>query len=274
MPLWAQDNASKHGGAVRPKQVIGYPDPNLLSLWAVLEGQAKSKVTVFWHPQWGTPETVYGVLSEALNPSEASARRFLADHAQLFKLDPTLQDLILAQEKSSLLGPQFVFVQHHWGIPVHDGELKVLFDKDGRIIAINNSYVPFAQSVESVPAITPGEALAAGRRNIEQHHGAIQSTDEAPDPIANLVIYAGEGTPTLAWQEIHHSWGPTWEIFLDAKTGGTLKSATDINRMRQHIQRQDQEICFAPMPWSQQVTPIYETIKMPVLSSTSQTIPS
>jgi Zn-dependent metalloprotease len=230
MPLWAQGDASKHGEAVRPKQVIGHPDPSLLPLWAVLEGQAKSKVTVFWHLQWGTPETIYGVLSEALSPSEASARRFLADHAQLFKLDPTLQDLTLAQEKSSLLGPQFVFAQHHRGVPVHDGIIKVMFDKGGRIIAINNSYVPLAQSVEAVPAITPGEALAAGRRNIEQLHGAIQSADEAPAPIANLVIYAEEGTPTLAWQVIHHSWGPTWEMFLDAKTGGTLKSATDINR--------------------------------------------
>lgn len=229
-PLWAQDDASKHGGAVRPKQVIGHPDPDLLPLWAALEGQAKSKVTVFWHPQWGTPETVFGVLSEALKPSEASARRFLADHAQLFKLHPTLQDLTLAQEKSSLLGPQYVFAQHHRGIPVHDGELKVLFDKDGHIISINNSYVPLTQAVDSVPAITRGEAVAAGRRHSEQHHGPLQSADEAPAPIANLVIYAGEGSPTLAWQVIHHSWGPTWEMFLDAKTGGTLKSATDINR--------------------------------------------
>lgn len=229
-PLWGADGGSKHGAVVLPKQPVGQPDPHLLPLWAAFEGQATGKVSVFWHPRWGSPETVYGRLSAPMTPSESAARRFLADHAQLFKLNPTLQDLTLDREIPTLIGRQFVFVQHHRGVSVQDGELKVLFNQEGRISAVNNSYVPLSQTLDATPAISADEAVAAGRRDIEQLHGALPPGEDLPSPVATLVIYAEEGTPTLAWQVIHHSWGPTWEVFLDAKTGRTLKSAVDINR--------------------------------------------
>ena len=125
----------KQGGLHQPVQPSGKADPNLLPLWAVLEGKAKGKITGFWRPGSGLPHTVYGVLSEPVSPSESSARRFLSEHAQLFRLDPTLTDLSVTKQTESLIGSQFVFTQRHQGIPVYDGQIKILFSGESEALS-------------------------------------------------------------------------------------------------------------------------------------------
>lgn len=220
----------KQSDVHHPIQPAGKADPSLLPLWAVLEGKAKGKITGFWKPGPGSPHTVYGVLSEAARPSESSARRFLSEHAQLFKLDPTLTDLSVTRQTESLIGAQFVFEQRHHGIPVYDGQIKVLFDGEGRIRAVNNSYVPLTGIVDPTPLVSSGQAVEAGRIHLEKNQTQGLLDEEIPAPIANLVVYAEDGTPTLAWEVIHHTWGPTWHVFIDAKTGHVLKPAQDLNR--------------------------------------------
>ena len=51
-----------------------------------------------------------------------------------------------------------------------------------------------------------------------------------PKPTAKLVIYGETGTPTLAWEVIVHTPGPTWQTFVHAKTGKVLNPARDLNR--------------------------------------------
>ncbi|MBX3326755.1 MAG: M36 family metallopeptidase [Nitrospira sp.] len=226
----------KQGGLHQPVQPAGKVDPSLLPLWAVLEGKAKGKITGFWRPGSGSPHTVYGVLSEAMRPSESSVRRFLSEHAQLFRLDSTLTDLFVTRQTESLIGSQFVFTQRHQGIPVYDGQIKILFDGEGRIRAVNNSYVPLTGIVDPIPLVTGGQAIEAGRMHLEKSQARSLSDEEAPSPIANLVVYAEDGIPTLAWEVIHHTWGPTWQVFINAKTGQVLKPAQDLNRYALPIQ--------------------------------------
>lgn len=225
----------KQGGVHQPRHPVAQADPNLLPLWAAFEARAKGRITVFWNARWGSPQTIYGFLSEAMKPSESSARQFLSENAQLFKLDPTLNDLYLARQTASLIGTQFVFTQRHHGIPVYDGQIKMLFDEEGRIVAVNNSYVPLTGIVDPIPLISTGQAVEAGRVHIEKTQALSLLDQEGPPPVANLFVYAEDGKPTLAWEVIHHTWGPTWQIFIDAKTGHVLKPAQDINRYAQGV---------------------------------------
>jgi Zn-dependent metalloprotease len=233
----ASDSASpgKQGGVHLPIQPVGKADPSLLPLWAVLEARAKGKITAFWNAASGSPHTLYGALSKTMTPSEASARQFLSDYAQLFKLDPTLSDLSLVRESASLIGTQFIFVQTHQGIPVYDGQIKVLFDGEGRIVAVNNSYIPLTGLAEPTPLISPGRAIEAGRIHLEKSHAPEGLDEEVPPPLANLFVYAEDSTPTLAWEVIHHTGGPSWQVFVHAKTGQVLKPAQDLNRYVQGV---------------------------------------
>lgn len=120
-------------------------------------------------------------------------------------------------------------MQKHQGIPVHEGQVKVLFDRDGRIRAVNNSYVPLTGVVDPIPLISTSQAAEAGRIHLEKTQAQGLLDEEVPPPIANLVVYAEDGTPTLAREVIHHTWGPTWQVFIDAKTGQVLKPAQDLN---------------------------------------------
>lgn len=236
--LGASDSSSpgKQGGVHQPMHPVAQADPALLPLWAVLEGKAKGKVTVFWNAGSGSPKTIYGFLSEAMTPSESSARRFLSEHAQLFRVDPTLSDLSLTRQTASLIGTQFVFTQRHHGISVYDGQIKVLFDGEGRVRAVNNSYVPLAGAVDPIPLMSASQAVEVGRIHLEksQPQGLIDET--VPAPIANLFVSAEDGTPKLVWEVIHHTWGPTWQVLIDAKTGQVLKPAQDLNRYAPPLQ--------------------------------------
>lgn len=198
-------SSGKQGGVHQPIQPVAQADPALLPLWAILEGKAKGKVTVFWNAGSGSPKSIFGSLSESMTPSESSARRFLSDHAQLFRVDPTLSDLVLTRQTASLIGTQFVFTQRHHGIPVYDGQIKVLFDREGRVRAVNNSYVPLTGAVDPIPLMSASQAMEVGRTHLEksQPQGLIDET--VPAPIANLVVSAEDGTPRLVWEVIHHT---------------------------------------------------------------------
>lgn len=220
----------KQGGVRQSIQPIAQADSALLPLWAVLEGKAKGKITVFWNAGLGSPKSIYGSLSESTTPSELSARRFLSEHAQLFRLDPTLSDLVLTRQTASLIGTQFVFTQRHQGIPVYDGLIKVLFDGEGRIRAVNNSYVPLTEVVDPIPLMNASQAVESGRIHLEKRQPQGLIDDTVPTPIATLLVFAEDGMPRLVWEVIHHTWGPTWQVLIDAKTGQMLKPAQDLNR--------------------------------------------
>ncbi len=219
----------RHGGPSE-SQPQGQPDPDLLPLWAALAGKASGPVSVTWSHLWGTPKAVYGTLSSPMEPSEASARQFLSSQAALLKLDPSLPDFVLASNRKTPMGPVYVFTQSAAGVPVHGGELKVQFDRDGHVVGLTNTSVPTAKLTVMAPSLKAEEAIQAAKGHIPPGLSDKEEGVNGPGSSAKLVIYADTGTPTLAWEVLIHTDGPAWQVFVHAQTGKALAPVRDLNR--------------------------------------------
>ncbi|MEY4706065.1 MAG: hypothetical protein RL042_2270 [Nitrospirota bacterium] len=224
------DGHLKRNGDTVLAQPQGEPDPDLLPLWAAFAGKAAGPVSVTWSHLWGTPKAVYGTLSAPMAVSEASARQFLSAQAQLLKIDPSLAGFTLVESQHTPMGEVYTFEQSAHGIPVYGGSLKVAFNREGYVVGLVNTSVPAADSVEIGPSVTAEQAVESARGQVPP--GQLEGADAAdlPKPTAKLVIYGETGTPTLAWEVIVHTPGPTWQTFVHAKTGKALKLARDLNR--------------------------------------------
>jgi Zn-dependent metalloprotease len=224
------DEPLKRHGATMASQPEGQPDPDLLPLWAAFVGKVSGPVSVTWSHLWGTPKAVYGTLSDPMAVSEESARQFLSTHAALLKLDPSLSGITLAGTKSTPMGQVYEFTQSADGVPVYGAELKVHFNREGRVVALTNTSVPGAKLAVIAPSVKPEQAVESARGQVPP--GPVDEPDmgDLPLPSTTLVIYAETGTPTLAWEVILHTPGPTWQLFVHAKTGKVLAPARDLNR--------------------------------------------
>ena len=222
------DAETKRRGQAPTPQPEGRPDPDLLPLWAALLGKASGPVSVTWSHLWGTPKAVYGTLSESMGVSEESARQFLSSHAALLKLDAPLPGITLTASKDTPMGRLYAFAQAANGVPVYGGELKIQFNRQGRVVALTNSAVPSAKLASSVPSLKPEQAVEAARKAVPS--GPPDEETDHGRPSTKLVIYAESGTPTLAWEVILPTPGPTWQLFVHAEKGGILAPAKDLNR--------------------------------------------
>ena len=223
------EHPKRHGATVAP-QPRGQPDPDLLPLWAAFVGKASGPVSVTWSHLWGTPKAVYGVLSEPMALSEASARQFLSTHAALLKLDPSLPGVTLAGRRDTPMGPVYEFTQAVDGVPVYGAELKVHFNREGRVVGLTNTSVPSAKLGAISPSVKPEQAVESARGHVPPGPVDEPESGDLPRPSTKLVIYAETGTPTLAWEVILHTPGPTWQLFVHAQTGTVLAPAKDLNR--------------------------------------------
>lgn len=219
----------KRNGAPMASQPEGQPDPDLLPLWAAFVGKASGPVSVTWSHLWGTPKAVYGTLSGPMAISEASARQFLSAQAQLLKIDPSLAGFPLVENQHTPMGEVYTFEQSAHGIPVYGGSLKLAFNREGHVVGLVNTSMPAADSVDIGPTVKADQAVESVRGQVPP--GQAEEVDaDLPKPTAKLVIYGETGTPTLAWEVIVHTPGPTWQTFVHAKTGKVLKLARDLNR--------------------------------------------
>ena len=224
------DEHLKRHGATMGSQPQGQPDPDLLPLWAAFVGKVSGPVSVTWSHLWGTPKAVYGRLSDPMAVSEASARQFLSAQAALLKLDPSLPGVALAGTTATPMGQVYEFTQSADGVPVYGAELKVHFNRDGRVVALTNTSVPSAKLGVIVPSVKPEQAVESARGQVPPGPVDEPEMGDLPLPSTKLVIYAETGTPTLAWEVILHTQGPTWQLFVHAQTGNVLAPAKDLNR--------------------------------------------
>ena len=224
------DGPLKRNGAPIASQPEGQPDPDLLPLWAAFVGKASGPVSVTWSHLWGTPKAVYGTFSGPMAISEASARQFLSAQAQLLKIDPSLAGFTLIENQHTPMGEVYTFEQSAHGVPVYGGSLKVSFNRDGHVVGLVNTSVPAADSVDIGPSVKADQAVESARGQVPPGEADEVDAADLPKPTAKLVIYGETGTPTLAWEVIVHTTGPTWQTFVHAKTGKVLKLARDLNR--------------------------------------------
>ena len=224
------DGHLKRNGVPMASQPEGQPDPDLLPLWAVFVGKASGPVSVTWSHLWGTPKAVYGTLSGPVAISEASARQFLSAQAQLLKIDPSLAGFTLIENQHTPMGEVYTFEQSAHGVPVYGGSLKVSFNREGHVVGLVNTSVPAADRVDIGPSVKADQAVESARGQVPPGEAGEADAADLPKPTAKLVIYGETGTPTLAWEVIVHTPGPTWQTFVHAKTGKVLKLARDLNR--------------------------------------------
>jgi Zn-dependent metalloprotease len=184
-------------------------------------------IAVSWDPRTGTPQSLFGRLSEAA-PGEgdaAAARRFVAENFGLFRLSPELSELALTSVFESPMGSHVTLRQLYRGIPVSGAEVKVHFNRAGEIVAINNTSVPDVSLREIRPSVRALEAVRVLRNAVPDSEG--------PEDLAlswGLVIDVGGEAPALAWEVTLSSGGPTWHAFIDASAGDFLSGPEDINR--------------------------------------------
>ena len=220
----------KRHGATMASQPQGQPDPDLLPLWAAFVGKVSGPVSVTWSHLWGTPTAIYGTLSEPMAVSDSSARQFLSTHAALLKLDPSLSGVTLAGSTATPMGQVYEFSQAADGVPVYGAELKVHFNREGRVVGLTNSSVPSAKLGSMSHSVGAEQAVASARSHVPAGPVDAPESGDLPLPSTKLVIYAETGTPTLAWEVILYTPGPTWQVFVHAKTRAVLAPARDLNR--------------------------------------------
>jgi len=220
----------KRHGATMASQPQGQPDPDLLPLWAAFVGKVSGPVSVTWSHLWGTPTAVYGTLSEPMAVSDSSARQFLSTHAALLKLDPSLSGVTLAGSRVTPMGQVYEFSQAADGVPVYGAELKVHFNREGRVVGLTNSSVPSAKLGSMSHSVGAEQAVASARSHVPAGPVDAPESGDLPLPSTKLVIYAETGIPTLAWEVILYTPGPTWQVFVHAKTRAVLAPARDLNR--------------------------------------------
>jgi Zn-dependent metalloprotease len=201
------------------KQEEGAPAPEILGHWQALASRSKELVAVSWNKRSGTPKSIFGKIP-AGNASEKSARSFLSQNASLFKLNNTA-DLDLERDFESTIGKHIIFDQHYRGVPVYGAQMAVHFNRNGEIIAVNNTYEP-AVALDSV------EPRFSSFRATVRASMLLGSNPSSPSS-AKLVVYGVNDSFALAWR-IEITDGPTWEVFVDANDGRLLSEPVDINR--------------------------------------------
>ena len=219
----------RHSPTVAP-QPQGQPDPDLLPLWSAFMGTVSGPVSVTWSHLWGTPKAVYGTLSSPMTVSEESARQFLSMQAALLMLEPSLPGIILASSKNTPMGQVYAFTQSADGIPVYAAELKVHFNREGRVVGLANTSVPSAKLGSFAPSVRAEQAIESARAHAPRSPVGEQEPDDLPLPSTRLVLYAETGTAIPAWEVILYTPGPTWQLFVQAQNGTVLAPARDLNR--------------------------------------------
>lgn len=202
----------------------GTPLAQVLPHWDALVARSDAPPAVRWSAH-GTPMSVFGALSAPRPQVTADdARSFLADNARLLQIADDTGDLDEVASVESPLGTHITFAQHHQGIRVYGAEVKVHFNREGRIVALNSTAVP-QPAVDTLPRISSKRALDVALAAAS----AVDRTDsDAPD--AELVIYAGAGAPALAYRVVVPTTGPTLQYFVSAATGALMGEPTDLNR--------------------------------------------
>jgi Zn-dependent metalloprotease len=197
------------------------PSADLIRRWQEFAAHTNAR-SVSWNPKTGTPEGIFGELSQASRKEPAAAARdFLRANHALFNMRYDTSDLNDAASFETPMGSHARFQQVFEGVPVFGARTTVQFNRDGVVVAVANTYVPdvFVPSVQ--PAINKHEAINAAER-------AAGSTTE-PESAADLVIDAEDETPVLAWRVTVATLGPTWELFIDAQSGAPIGEPRDIN---------------------------------------------
>lgn len=212
------------GMLLTAQPAVGSDRPDARSNWEVFAAKSTAPVAVTWSARTGTPDSMYGAFTAAGEANERLARQFLSDNAELFAMRRDVADLELVRAIETPLGRHYAFAQTYKGVPVYAAEVSVHYDRSGRVVAVNNLYLPAIEIDSVVPAIDVAEAIAGAEFRVAP------MSRLSFDSEAELVIFDHAGTARLAWRIVTPTGRQTWQAFVDARDGALLGQPTDINR--------------------------------------------
>ncbi len=175
------------------------------------------------------------------------ANLFLAEHRELLGLE----DLdLLEHEVTDLVPGVSNGVRHLYlrqtlrGVPVYNGQLQVHLDREGRVLAVNNDFLPdLAGSVGSLsPTVSAATAIASVARHLEiplvtapvplaapgasRGPARFATRDLSTEPIAPrlMLLPMRRGEARLVWNLQAHVPGGhhVWDVTVDAGSGEVL----------------------------------------------------
>ncbi len=158
----------------------------------------------------------------------SSSLALLASHARAFGVRASGGDLVVTRERIDALGMAHVRLAQRAGeIPVWKGEILVHFDRDGRAIEVHSAYVDGADGVDVTPRLLPDAARAIVRARVASTPGVELTELRAPE----LVVFAKEGSPRLAWHTRVRLSGDAIairDLMVDAHTGEISNDFDDL----------------------------------------------
>jgi extracellular elastinolytic metalloproteinase len=221
------------------------PAPIQLQALTTLEAQVP-EVAVTFEETTGAARTLYNTTGYLTGPQGgdalAIARGFVEQHVGLLGLKAgDLEHEVTDDVFTRVTGARHVYLrQLHAGIPVYNGQLHVNVNRDGRVISVNNAFLPGLAASVAAPAPLLGAeaALAAAGRHLgldgvkvmtlNRPEGPRQITRLRADALSSEEIEAGlmwlpirAGDARLVWNfQLDVPGGEHWyDITVDAHSG-------------------------------------------------------
>jgi len=163
------------------------------------------------------------------------ASGFLVAHGAAFGLDDPAAELELRSEERDALGFSHLrYAQRAGGVEVFGGELRLHFDREGRLVAVNGAVVP-RPAVDLRPAVDEkaarAEAAAAVAAALAAAPGGVRAAGPLTAGPARLVVFREgllqgfAGSDFLAWAvEVGDGAAVRRRVLVDAHHGFPLAS--------------------------------------------------
>ncbi len=233
----------------RPGQRVTKVEPSARQLAAVDRLRAEvPELAAEFEDATGATRTLWnrtGYLTRDNRSADAHAiaLQFVADNLDLLGLDAA--DLagyeVTDSVYSAVTGATHLYLrQVHLGIPVHNGQLHVNVNRDGRILSVNSAFVPEIsrdRGRSAEPTRSAIHAIEAAAAHLGLKVGKLPQVDPLRDPRQTTQIEAaglstepikvqliwvplGRGDVRLAWQLIAHVPGSdhVYELTVDANS--------------------------------------------------------
>ncbi|MCP3920087.1 MAG: hypothetical protein GY711_31560 [bacterium] len=126
------------------------------------------------------------------------------------------------------------FVQEIDGLRVEDAGLNLLFDTNGRLLAVQSTGVPALAPQTTAAQVAPADAAAAARRAFVDQIGIQPNHVGAPELLFARYEVAGRQTARLAWHvdvafEVPDAEPRGWKYTIDAASGNVVGRRTNVH---------------------------------------------
>ncbi len=203
---------AKRFGLTRVRPVSRNP-PSALAGGAFRKFNASGLWKLRYNPRTGLPVSITGG-RDMPHPGtpDAAARAFLAAHADMLGVDPSI--LTIERQTQGNGHSHILYRQSYQGIPVEFAAVKVHLDPNGAVVGVHSTFEPVS-GVPVVPLVPAAFAANAAVRDAGPRAQALA-------PSLAIVPLESDGLDHLAWKLRVDGGGGAWRYYVDAVTGQIL----------------------------------------------------